>query len=322
MRRVLGILAVLFLSFAGIATAQAGVSVKVDIAAQRMQVTTTDGEVYNWAISSGRKGFRSPNGVYRPTRLEKNWYSRKYGGAMPYAVFFRGGYAIHGTNAVGALGRPASHGCIRLHTANAAKLLRAGEEAWRRPDPHCAERRAPDGLSQFAKASGGFAKLQARQGEGQAARRHRPEPQGPELECGPRADLPAAPGAAGWMPLAISPTIPTSAGAERPARAAGSQRLRRDPEPAFERLAGLEPRQRRDGARRRFARRADRVALRLDAEEIRSGGRPDHREAKALAGGQRDRETCRGRLDPRGAHSSRGSSRRSRCPLRKPACPA
>ena len=118
MRRVLGILAALILSaFAG--AAHAGVDVRVDIVAQRMSVTTTDGEIYDWKISSGRKGFRSPNGVYRPTRLEKNWYSRKYGGAMPHSVFFRGGYAIHGTTAVGALGRPASHGCIRLHPTNA-----------------------------------------------------------------------------------------------------------------------------------------------------------------------------------------------------------
>ena len=101
MRRVLGILAALILSvFAG--AAHAGVDVRVDIVAQRMTVTTSDGEVYDWKISSGRKGFRSPNGVYRPTRLEKNWYSRKYGGAMPHSVFFRGGYAIHGTTAVGA----------------------------------------------------------------------------------------------------------------------------------------------------------------------------------------------------------------------------
>ncbi len=123
MRRLFGLLAACFLSLVGIASAEAGVDVRVDIAAQRIQVTTTDGESYNWAISSGRKGYRTPNGVYRPTRLEKNWYSRKYGGAMPHAVFFRGGYAIHGTTAVGALGRPASHGCIRLHPANAAKLF-------------------------------------------------------------------------------------------------------------------------------------------------------------------------------------------------------
>jgi hypothetical protein len=154
MRRVFGILAVFFLSLAGMASAQAAIAVRVDIAAQRMQVTTTDGEAYNWAISSGRKGFRSPNGVYRPIRLEKNWYSRKYGGAMPYAVFFRGGYAIHGTSAVGALGRPASHGCIRLHTANAAKLFALVRKHGAGSTSIALNGSATDGLSQFAKASG------------------------------------------------------------------------------------------------------------------------------------------------------------------------
>lgn len=152
MRRVLGILAVLFLSaFAG--TAHAGVDVRVDIVAQRMTVTTTDGEVYDWKISSGRKGFRSPNGVYRPTRLEKSWYSRKYGGAMPHSVFFRGGYAIHGTTAVGALGRPASHGCIRLHPANAAKLFALVKKYGSSQTRIALNGAAPDNLSRFAKAS-------------------------------------------------------------------------------------------------------------------------------------------------------------------------
>jgi hypothetical protein len=153
MRRVFGILTACLLSLFGVASAQAAMSVRVDIPAQRMHVTTSDGEVYNWVISSGRKGFRSPNGVFRPTRLEKNWYSRKYGGAMPYAVFFRGGYAIHGTTAVGALGRPASHGCIRLHTANARTffaLVKKHGHGGTRIALHGA---APDGLSQFAKAS-------------------------------------------------------------------------------------------------------------------------------------------------------------------------
>ena len=152
MRRVLGILAALILSaFAG--AAHAGVDVRVDIVAQRMSVTTTDGEVYDWKISSGRKGFRSPNGVYRPTRLEKNWYSRKYGGAMPHSVFFRGGYAIHGTTAVGALGRPASHGCIRLHPANAAKLFALVKKYGSSQTRIALNGAAPDNLSRFAKAS-------------------------------------------------------------------------------------------------------------------------------------------------------------------------
>lgn len=155
MRRVLGVLAVMLLSLAGMASAQAGVQVRVDIAAQRMQVTTSDGEIYNWAISSGRKGFRSPNGVYRPTRLERSWYSRKYGGAMPHAVFFRGGYAIHGTTAVGALGRPASHGCIRLHPAHAAKLFALVKKHGASQTRIALNGAANDGLSRFAKASGG-----------------------------------------------------------------------------------------------------------------------------------------------------------------------
>ncbi len=152
MRRVLGLLAAIVLS-AFASAAHAGVSVNVDIVAQRMTVTTTDGEVYDWKISSGRKGFRSPNGVYRPTRLEKNWYSRKYGGAMPHAVFFRGGYAIHGTGAVGALGRPASHGCIRLHPANAAKLFALVKKHGSSQTRIALHGAAPDNLSRFAKAS-------------------------------------------------------------------------------------------------------------------------------------------------------------------------
>jgi len=155
MRRLLGILAFIVASLAGLASAQAGLDIRVNIAAQRMTVTTSDGEVQNWAISSGRKGFRSPNGVYRPTRLERSWYSRKYGGAMPHAVFFRGGYAIHGTTAVGALGRPASHGCIRLHPANAAKLFALVKKHGAAATRIALNGAATDGLSQFASTSGG-----------------------------------------------------------------------------------------------------------------------------------------------------------------------
>jgi lipoprotein-anchoring transpeptidase ErfK/SrfK len=41
---------------------------------------------------------------------------------MPYAIFYNGNYAVHGTNQVSRLGRPASAGCVRLDTGNAAKL--------------------------------------------------------------------------------------------------------------------------------------------------------------------------------------------------------
>lgn len=108
---------------AGMRSAAAGVLVQVDLSRQVMTVSVDGTPRYRWAISSARAGYVTPNGVYRPQRLARSWYSRKYGGAMPYSVFFRGGYAIHGTTAVGALGRPASHGCIRLHPAHAATLF-------------------------------------------------------------------------------------------------------------------------------------------------------------------------------------------------------
>jgi hypothetical protein len=41
---------------------------------------------------------------------------------MPYSIFFKGGYAIHGSYETRSLGRPASHGCVRLDPAHAALL--------------------------------------------------------------------------------------------------------------------------------------------------------------------------------------------------------
>lgn len=117
---------VLFLCLASLAPAAAlaRVDIQVDLASQTMRVTTPGGGAYRWAISSGRTGFRTPTGVYGAQRLARMHYSSKYDDApMPHSIFFRGGYAIHATSSVGLLGRPASHGCIRLSPANAAQLF-------------------------------------------------------------------------------------------------------------------------------------------------------------------------------------------------------
>ena len=99
----------------------AGVEARVDLGEQSMNVYV-DGKLrHSWPISSGRRGYETPTGNYRPKRLEKEWYSRQYDDApMPYSVFFSGGYAIHGGHR--RVGGPASHGCIRLTTGNAAKF--------------------------------------------------------------------------------------------------------------------------------------------------------------------------------------------------------
>jgi hypothetical protein len=104
--------------------AQALVHIHVDLSSQRMRVTSDSGRSYNWAISSARSGFYTPRGSYRPTSLQVMHRSRKYHNSpMPHSIFFAGGYAIHGTYETGSLGRPASHGCIRLSPGAAAKLF-------------------------------------------------------------------------------------------------------------------------------------------------------------------------------------------------------
>ncbi|WP_373235581.1 L,D-transpeptidase [Cohaesibacter celericrescens] len=106
-------------------TAMAGtVRVKIDISSQKMYVSVNGGRKHSWSVSTARRGYRTPTGNFRPTRMYKRYFSKKYHGSpMPYSIFFYGGYAIHGTNATKQLGRPASHGCIRLHPKNARQLF-------------------------------------------------------------------------------------------------------------------------------------------------------------------------------------------------------
>lgn len=92
----------------------------VDVATQTMTVTKYGKVLYTWKVSTARGGYKTPSGEWRPYRMHRMWHSRKYDMApMPFAVFYDGGYAVHGTTAVGRLGTPASHGCVRLATPNA-----------------------------------------------------------------------------------------------------------------------------------------------------------------------------------------------------------
>lgn len=100
-------------------------TINIDLTRQRLVVAEHGKTVGTWPISSGREGFRSPTGTFRPMWMSKMWYSRKYDNApMPHSIFFSGGVALHATQAIGMLGRPASHGCIRQSPANAATLYK------------------------------------------------------------------------------------------------------------------------------------------------------------------------------------------------------
>jgi lipoprotein-anchoring transpeptidase ErfK/SrfK len=99
------------------------VNVVIDISSQSMSVKVNGWPYGRWKVSTARSGYYTPRGTFRVQRTAKVYYSRKYDNSpMPNSVFFKGGYAIHGSYYVKSLGRPASHGCVRLLPANAARL--------------------------------------------------------------------------------------------------------------------------------------------------------------------------------------------------------
>jgi hypothetical protein len=115
--------ALLFLFAAG-GAADAGILITIDKSTQRMSVVVDGKRTYVWPVSTGKAGYSTPSGTYRPFRMEKTWFSKEWDDApMPNSIFFTGrGHAIHGTYSTKSLGRAVSHGCVRLAPGNAAKL--------------------------------------------------------------------------------------------------------------------------------------------------------------------------------------------------------
>jgi len=109
-------------------TGTPSVTATISVSQQRMTLNVVDrdgkAQTFVWKVSTGKSGFETPTGAYKPTWLSIDHKSKTYNDApMPFAVFFHKGYAIHATDAVARLGNPASHGCIRLATDNAAKFF-------------------------------------------------------------------------------------------------------------------------------------------------------------------------------------------------------
>ena len=81
-------------------------------------------ETYDWPVSTGKAGYSTPSGTYTATSMNEIWYSKQWDNApMPHSIFFmKDGHAIHGSNEVKNLGKPVSHGCVRISPENAATL--------------------------------------------------------------------------------------------------------------------------------------------------------------------------------------------------------
>ncbi len=119
----------MLLAGAGLAFA-AKVEITINKVSQKMSVRIDGENEYSWAVSTGRSGYETPSGKFRPFRLEEDHFSKEWDDApMPYSIFFTGeGHAIHGTQYEKSLGQRASHGCVRLSEANAATLFAIVED--------------------------------------------------------------------------------------------------------------------------------------------------------------------------------------------------
>ena len=122
-------LAVLLLQFQSPSAFAANLVARISLSSQTMTVSQNGFVRYRWKVSTARKGYVTPQGSWSAKWLSRDHRSRKYDNApMPYAVFFNGGYAVHATFDLKRLGRPASHGCIRLHPENAAEFFALASE--------------------------------------------------------------------------------------------------------------------------------------------------------------------------------------------------
>lgn len=102
-----------------------------------------------WKATTGSPGHGTPNfdrSPALPLRIYDKYSSTKFPGGswngfgnMPFAVFIKGGFAVHGTTGTAKTGNisklgtvPLSHGCIRIHPDNAKifnRLVRANGAA-------------------------------------------------------------------------------------------------------------------------------------------------------------------------------------------------
>ena len=107
-------------------TKKAGLAVLININKTKQEMTVfLDGiEKHHWPVSTGRAGYSTPSGTYTATSMNEIWYSKQWDNSpMPHSIFFiKDGHAIHGTYEVKNLGKPASHGCVRISPENATTL--------------------------------------------------------------------------------------------------------------------------------------------------------------------------------------------------------
>jgi lipoprotein-anchoring transpeptidase ErfK/SrfK len=96
------------------------------IVSQQMLVAWEDGRmVMNTPVSTGTRKTPTVRGTFR---IYKKYAKQRMRGRdydlpnVPYVMYFKGAYAMHGTYWHTNFGQPMSHGCVNLPTGKAAWL--------------------------------------------------------------------------------------------------------------------------------------------------------------------------------------------------------
>ena len=116
-----------------LAQAKSPLSVSVSIAAQRVTVYDSESRIVKQFIcSTGEKGSDTPTGTFRVAERGKSFYSDRVGEGGYFWTQFKGDYLFHSVpfdknyqlepTEAAKLGKPASHGCVRL-AINDAKWI-------------------------------------------------------------------------------------------------------------------------------------------------------------------------------------------------------
>jgi lipoprotein-anchoring transpeptidase ErfK/SrfK len=97
----------------------------VNLSTQTLTAYEGSAEVFSAIVSTGLPATPTPVGQFRIwTRLRYDDMSGPgyYLRDVPYVMYFYRGYGLHGTYWHSNFGRPMSHGCVNLRTADAGWL--------------------------------------------------------------------------------------------------------------------------------------------------------------------------------------------------------
>ena len=110
---------------------RSGDMIEVSIASQRLTAWRDGVVVMRFVVSTGRPGYDTPTGHYHVIFKDPMVWSAPWRVWMPWAINWHGNYFIHqlphypgSSENIGAseLGRPASHGCVRVNVGDARRL--------------------------------------------------------------------------------------------------------------------------------------------------------------------------------------------------------